>query len=135
MSGVLAVEGEDRAAGEDSTQMVVGPAVTKAQFDHWPGNGADQPGQHVEAIALGLHAAYETVETTHPDLQLAGSTAKPLSPFSKGIAGLRGIVCRPAVAHRGTTAQVSGTSVAMIERHYGHLRGEIAAAALARLAI
>jgi hypothetical protein len=102
MRSILTVEGEDRAAGEDATQMVVGPAVTKTQFDHWPGNGADQSGQHVEAIALGLHAAYETVETTHPDLQLAGTTAKLFSPFSKGIAGLRGIVCRPALAHRGT---------------------------------
>jgi site-specific recombinase XerD len=34
-----------------------------------------------------------------------------------------------------TVAQISGTSVAMIERHYGDLRGEIAATALARLAI
>jgi integrase len=34
-----------------------------------------------------------------------------------------------------TVAQISGTSVAMIERHYGHLRGEIAAEALARLAL
>jgi integrase len=34
-----------------------------------------------------------------------------------------------------TVAQISGTSVAMIERHYGHLRGEVAASALARLAI
>ncbi len=34
-----------------------------------------------------------------------------------------------------TVAQISGTSVAMIERHYGHLRGEIAATALARLAL
>lgn len=32
-----------------------------------------------------------------------------------------------------TVAQISGTSVAMIERHYGHLRGEIAAAALSKL--
>lgn len=34
-----------------------------------------------------------------------------------------------------TVAQLSGTSVAMIERHYGHLREDHAAAALARLAI
>jgi hypothetical protein len=34
-----------------------------------------------------------------------------------------------------TVAQISGTSVVMIERHYGHLRGEIAATALARLVI
>jgi len=34
-----------------------------------------------------------------------------------------------------TVAQISGTSVAMIERHYGHLRGEVAAGALARLAL
>lgn len=34
-----------------------------------------------------------------------------------------------------TVAQISGTSVAMIEKHYGHLRGEIAASALARLII
>ena len=43
------------------------------------------------------------------------------------------------LAHDGqdllTVAQTSGTSVAMIEPHYGHLRGEIAATALARLAI
>jgi len=32
-----------------------------------------------------------------------------------------------------TVAQISGTSVAMIERHYGHLQEEQAAAALARL--
>ena len=32
-----------------------------------------------------------------------------------------------------TVAQISGTSVLMIERHYGHLRGEIASSALARL--
>lgn len=32
-----------------------------------------------------------------------------------------------------TVAQLSGTSVAMIERHYGHLRADHAAAALARL--
>lgn len=31
-----------------------------------------------------------------------------------------------------TVAQISGTSVAMIERHYGHLRGEVASVALAR---
>jgi integrase len=34
-----------------------------------------------------------------------------------------------------TVAQISGTSVAMIERHYGHLRSEVAAGALARLAL
>ena len=34
-----------------------------------------------------------------------------------------------------TVAQLSGTSVAMIERHYGHLRSDVAAAALARLAL
>ena len=34
-----------------------------------------------------------------------------------------------------TVAQISGTSVLMIERHYGHLRSEVAATALARLAI
>jgi hypothetical protein len=34
-----------------------------------------------------------------------------------------------------TVAQISGTSVVMIERHYGHLRGDIAASALARLAL
>lgn len=32
-------------------------------------------------------------------------------------------------------AQISGTSVAMIERHYGHLRSDAAAGALARLAL
>jgi integrase len=34
-----------------------------------------------------------------------------------------------------TVAQISGTSVAMIERHYGHLRGEKARDALASLAL
>lgn len=34
-----------------------------------------------------------------------------------------------------TVAQISGTSVAMIERHYGHLRNEVAASALAKLAL
>lgn len=34
-----------------------------------------------------------------------------------------------------TVAQISGTSVAMIERHYGHLRSDHAAVALARLAL
>jgi len=34
-----------------------------------------------------------------------------------------------------TVAQISGTSVAMIERHYGHLRGNVASGALARLAL
>lgn len=34
-----------------------------------------------------------------------------------------------------TVAQLSGTSVAMIERHYGHLRADRAAAALAALAV
>jgi len=34
-----------------------------------------------------------------------------------------------------TVAQISGTSVAMIEKHYGHLRGDIAVSALARLAL
>lgn len=34
-----------------------------------------------------------------------------------------------------TVAQVSGTSVAMIERHYGHLQRDRAAAALADLAL
>lgn len=34
-----------------------------------------------------------------------------------------------------TVAQLSGTSVAMIERHYGHLRADHAAAALANLAL
>jgi integrase len=34
-----------------------------------------------------------------------------------------------------TVAQLSGTSVAMIEKHYGHLRGEIAAEALGKLVL
>lgn len=34
-----------------------------------------------------------------------------------------------------TVAQLSGTSVAMIEKHYGHLRADHAAAALARLVL
>ena len=34
-----------------------------------------------------------------------------------------------------TVAQISGTSVAMIERHYGHLRSDVAAVAPARLAL
>lgn len=34
-----------------------------------------------------------------------------------------------------TVAQISGTSVAMIEKHYGHLRSEVAADALAKLAL
>jgi integrase len=34
-----------------------------------------------------------------------------------------------------TVAQISGTSVAMIEKHYGHLRSEVATEALARLAL
>ncbi len=34
-----------------------------------------------------------------------------------------------------TVAQISGTSVRMIEKHYGHLRGDIAADALAKLAL
>lgn len=34
-----------------------------------------------------------------------------------------------------TVAQISGTSVAMIEKHYGHLRGTIAAAALAKFVL
>lgn len=34
-----------------------------------------------------------------------------------------------------TVAQISGTSVLMIERHDGHLRSEVAAKALAGLAI
>jgi integrase len=34
-----------------------------------------------------------------------------------------------------TVAQIFGTSVAMIERHYGHLRSDVAAGALARLAL
>lgn len=34
-----------------------------------------------------------------------------------------------------TVAQIAGTSVVMIERHYGHLRGDVASAALARVAV
>lgn len=34
-----------------------------------------------------------------------------------------------------TVTQISGTSVRMIEQHYGHLRGDIAADALAKLAL
>lgn len=34
-----------------------------------------------------------------------------------------------------TVAQISGTSVLMIERHYGHLRSDVATGALARLAL
>lgn len=34
-----------------------------------------------------------------------------------------------------TVAQISGTSVAMIEKHYGHLRGDVASSALAKLAL
>ena len=34
-----------------------------------------------------------------------------------------------------TVAQISGTSVAMIEKHYGHLRADVAATALAKLAL
>lgn len=34
-----------------------------------------------------------------------------------------------------TVAQISGTSVAMIERHYGHLRADVAAVALSKLVL
>lgn len=43
------------------------------------------------------------------------------------------------VVHGGldllTVAQISGTSVAIIEKHYGHLRGEVAASVLAKLTL
>jgi len=34
-----------------------------------------------------------------------------------------------------TVAQLAGTSIRMIEAHYGHMRGTVAADALARLAL
>jgi site-specific recombinase XerD len=44
-----------------------------------------------------------------------------------------------ALVHDGLdllmVAQISGTSVVMIERHIGHLRSEVAATALARLSL
>lgn len=34
-----------------------------------------------------------------------------------------------------TVAQISGTSIAMTEKYYGHLRGDVAAVALAKLVL
>lgn len=71
---------------------------------------------------------------------------KPVKAAAK-VAGLPDTVTAYAMRHSAitdlvtggldllTVAQLSGTSVAMIERHYGHLRAEHAAAALATLAL
>lgn len=71
---------------------------------------------------------------------------KPVKSAAK-VAGLPDTVTAYAMRHSAitdlvtagldllTVAQLSGTSVAMIERHYGHLRADHAAAALATLAL
>jgi len=71
---------------------------------------------------------------------------KPLKPAARS-AGLSESVTAYTIRHSVitdlvaggldllTVAQLSGTSVAMIERHYGHLRADLAAAALAKLAL
>ena len=62
-----------------------------------------------------------------------------------------GVPYRPLIPHAGkgvgpadlanggldllTVAQISGTSVRMVEQHYGHLRSDVAATALERLAL
>jgi integrase len=71
---------------------------------------------------------------------------KPVKAAAK-VAGLPDTVTAYAMRHSAitdlvtggldllTVAQLSGTSVAMIERHYGHLRADHAAAALATLTL
>lgn len=68
----------------------------------------------------------------------AGATPKYRIPDAATAYTLRHSVISDLV-HGGldllTVAQLSGTSVAMIEKTYGHLRGEVAASALAALAL
>jgi len=65
MGGDLAVEDEDRPGATDFAQMVKGAAIAKAEFQYRSGQIAQQCDGCIEAGALGLQTADETVETTH----------------------------------------------------------------------
>jgi hypothetical protein len=60
----MAVEDIDHPAGTDLPQMVIGPAIAEADFQHWSGQVAEESDRGIETGALRLQATNETVETT-----------------------------------------------------------------------
>src|SRR4051794_36639552 len=80
----LTLEHEDRPAGQQRAQMVVGPAIAEAEFQHRSGQIADQVRSGVQAITLGGDAPDETVQPAHEILRSYGVICwygpKPIAP-------------------------------------------------------
>src|SRR3954465_15451828 len=64
----LTLEDEDRPAGQQRAQMIIGPAIAKTEFQHRTGQIADQLRRGVQAITLGGDTPDETVQPAHEAL-------------------------------------------------------------------
>jgi integrase len=113
-------------AGDYDSRLKVLKVFTKAAKDKLPGapllSRVDGKAWNKDSWKWPVKAAAEAAKLP------AGATAYTLrhSVISDLVHGGLDLL---------TVAQLSGTSVAMIEKHYGHLRSDIAAAALAKLAL
>jgi len=65
---------------EELTQVIVGPAITKPEFEDIALQALDQTGREIEASALRFQPAYEAVEPAHDP---SGVRARPFaqSPY------------------------------------------------------
>src|SRR5262245_42532007 len=63
--GKGAVEGDDAASGQALPQMIVGAAITEAEFDYWAFHRRNIGDDMVENVALRCDAGDETVQTAH----------------------------------------------------------------------
>ena len=77
---------------KELAQVIVGSAVTKPEFEHVTLQTLDQTGREIEASALGLQPAYETVEPAHN--RSGGDPGLFAQLFNLGKRAAELIVCR-----------------------------------------
>ncbi len=82
MRGNLLLADKDSSIGEELPQMIVGPTVSKPEFEHVTFQVPDQAGRKIEANSLGLQPAYEAVEPAHD--RSGGDTGAVAQSFDLG---------------------------------------------------
>jgi hypothetical protein len=64
--------------------MIIGPAIAEAEFQHRPGQVADQIRRGVQAIALGGDTPDETVQPAHEALSAKIAIRPAIKPDFRG---------------------------------------------------
>lgn len=125
MGAHFALEHENLTVGHDFAQMVVRAAVAEAEFEYRAIRSRNHVGESVEAVALCMQAADDTVEAAHGDHFARGvrkrNTNNPLQRIANGVP-----CALLSQGRKGAMARQRGGTRLLIYSHdsfgLGHLR-------------